>query len=184
MDTSFLKGLITIILVLLVLISKVAGKAKQKSRSERRRDVVFTGGTQGNNPAQGQQIPNRNTTTYGQNTSNYGNTMASKETGTKKPARTSGQNVVSPDIKKSKATTTDFLREKAEKTNREEQAERAERAGKTPAVRERRLGVRILPGDPVPHGARKVVCGYCGAENLLPCGDFSPHSCYFCWETI
>ena len=178
MDTSFLKGLITIIFVVLVLIGKAAGKAKQKNRSESRKDVIFTGGTQG------QYTANRNTTTYGQNTSNYGNTMASKETGTKKQVQTSGQNVISPVVKKSKAKTTDFLREKAEKSNREEQAERAERAGKTPAVRERRPGVRILPGDPVPHGARKVVCGYCGAENLLPCGDFSPHSCYFCRETI
>ena len=93
MDTSFLKGLITIIFVVLVLIGKAAGKAKQKNRSESRRDVIFTGGTQG------QYTANRNTTTYGQNTSNYGNTMASKETGTKKQVQTSGQNVISPVVK-------------------------------------------------------------------------------------
>lgn len=43
---------------------------------------------------------------------------------------------------------------------------------------------RLYEGDSVPNGKRCVVCGYCGAENLVPMTARERYSCYFCREQI
>lgn len=43
---------------------------------------------------------------------------------------------------------------------------------------------RLYEGDSVPNGSRCVVCGYCGAENLVPMMPKEHYSCYFCRERL
>ena len=45
-------------------------------------------------------------------------------------------------------------------------------------------GRQLLLGDPVPANCRCVICGYCGAENLLPLNSRDRYCCYFCREAL
>lgn len=47
-----------------------------------------------------------------------------------------------------------------------------------------RAAERLYEGDRVPSGKRCIVCGYCGAENLVPVIMRDRYSCYFCREPI
>lgn len=82
-------------------------------------------------------------------------------------------------------TTTAYLMEKAEADQREHAREKYEEqkrlyetsGGLTPAE-------RYLDGDTIPQGRKCVICGYCGAENLIPIVPKTKYSCYFCREAI
>lgn len=82
-------------------------------------------------------------------------------------------------------TTTAYLMEKAEADQREHAREKYEEqkrlyetsGGLTPAE-------RYLDGDTIPRGRKCVICGYCGAENLIPIVPKTKYSCYFCREAI
>lgn len=47
-----------------------------------------------------------------------------------------------------------------------------------------RVAERLYEGSSVPNGKRCIVCGYCGAENLVPMMPREHYSCYFCREQI
>ena len=47
-----------------------------------------------------------------------------------------------------------------------------------------RVAERLYEGDTVPNGKRCIVCGYCGAENLVPTIPRERYSCFFCREPI
>lgn len=47
-----------------------------------------------------------------------------------------------------------------------------------------RVAERLFDGDAVPNGKRCSVCGYCGAENLVPMMSREKYSCYFCREPL
>ncbi|MCI9464544.1 MAG: hypothetical protein HFI48_11775 [Lachnospiraceae bacterium] len=47
-----------------------------------------------------------------------------------------------------------------------------------------RVAERFYEGSAVPNGKRCVVCGYCGAENLVPMMPRERYSCYFCREAV
>ena len=46
------------------------------------------------------------------------------------------------------------------------------------------VALRLMEGDPVPEGYRKIKCPYCAADNLVTkhCKEY--HSCYFCRVAI
>lgn len=82
-------------------------------------------------------------------------------------------------------STTEYLNRKAELDNREHQKERLERKR---AERQNYGNIvyagRWMEGDPVPPSRRLVICGYCGAENLVPVNDRTAYHCYFCREKL
>lgn len=91
-------------------------------------------------------------------------------------------------IKKAKNdgnSTTAYLMEKAEADQREHAREKYEeqkrlyetRGGLAPAE-------RYLDGETIPQGRKCVICGYCGAENLIPIVPKTKYSCYFCREPL
>lgn len=86
---------------------------------------------------------------------------------------------------KNETTMTDYLAEKARKEEMNKESEVRKNQAKT-AMSERGLmiGERLLYGDPVPSGKTKVVCNYCGAENLLPYTIGGKYHCYFCREIL
>ena len=96
--------------------------------------------------------------------------------------------VTKPMVKEAKTdgnSTTAYLMEKAEADQREHAREKYEeqkrlyetRGGLPPAE-------RYLDGDAIPQGKRCVICGYCGAENLIPMVPKTKYSCYFCREQL
>lgn len=82
-------------------------------------------------------------------------------------------------------STTAYLMEKAQADAREHAKEKMEEQKR---LREARgnlaVAERLFDGDPVPQGKRCVVCGYCGAENLVPMTPRTSYSCYFCREPL
>lgn len=91
-------------------------------------------------------------------------------------------------IKKAKNdgnSTTAYLMEKAEADQREHAREKYEeqkrlyetRGGLAPAE-------RYLDGETIPQGKKCVICGYCGAENLIATVPKAKYSCYFCREPL
>lgn len=82
-------------------------------------------------------------------------------------------------------STTAYLMEKAQADAREHAKEKMEEQKR---LREARgnlaVAERLFDGDPVPQGKRCVVCGYCGAENLVPTMPRTSYSCYFCREPL
>ncbi len=82
-------------------------------------------------------------------------------------------------------STTAYLAKKAEEDAREHAREKWEEEKR---LRESRGGLAVagrhLEGDPLPQGSRCVVCGYCGAENLVPMILRTRYSCYFCREAL
>lgn len=86
---------------------------------------------------------------------------------------------------KSETTMTDFLAEKARKEVMNKESEARINQAKT-AMSQKGLimGERLFYGDPVPSGKTKVVCKYCGAENLLPYSIGGKYHCYFCREIL
>lgn len=95
-----------------------------------------------------------------------------------------GQSVM-PASQSQKGTTTAYLNAKARQDaiehakNDMEEQRRLERAHGNIRVAE-----RLFDGDSVPDGKRCVVCGYCGAENLVPFIQREPYGCYFCREIL
>lgn len=82
-------------------------------------------------------------------------------------------------------STTDYLRQKAvldEAGHRQEKRQEDQRArwetGGLPAAK------RLIEGDSVPQGMRRVACSYCGADNLVPQGSRQRYTCYFCREEL
>lgn len=47
-----------------------------------------------------------------------------------------------------------------------------------------RVAERLYEGNAVPNGKRCIICGYCGAENLVPMMPRERYSCFFCREPI
>lgn len=82
-------------------------------------------------------------------------------------------------------TTTAYLMQKAEEDAREHAREKVEEQKR---LYETRGGLavaeRYLLGDMIPQGKRCVICGYCGAENLIPAQPRTKYCCYFCREAL
>lgn len=100
------------------------------------------------------------------------------KTGTGRPA-------VQKKDEESDMSTTDYLRQKAvldEAGHRQEKRQEDQRArwetGGLPAAK------RLIEGDSVPQGMRRVACSYCGADNLVPQGSRQRYTCYFCREEL
>lgn len=82
-------------------------------------------------------------------------------------------------------STTAYLMEKADADAREHEQEKLEEQQRL--FRSRgglEVAERLYDGDPIPRGKRCVVCGYCGADNLLPAAARNTYSCYFCREPL
>ena len=85
----------------------------------------------------------------------------------------------------SKHSTMGYLHEKAKQDEEEHRKEEAETARKMRQRSDGRTpGRQLLLGDPVPANCRCVICGYCGAENLLPLNSRDRYCCYFCREAL
>ena len=82
-------------------------------------------------------------------------------------------------------STTAYLMEKAAADQREHAREKFEEQRR---LYETRGGLsaaeRYLDGDAIPQGKKCVICGYCGAENLIPMIPRTKYSCYFCREPL
>ena len=48
----------------------------------------------------------------------------------------------------------------------------------------RKAARQLYIGDPVPQGMRRVKCGYCAADNLVPFAARNEYKCYFCHYDI
>lgn len=84
-----------------------------------------------------------------------------------------------------KHSTMGYLHEKAKQDEEEHRREEAETARKMRQRSDGRTpGRQLLLGDPVPADCRCVICGYCGAENLLPLNSRDRYCCYFCREAL
>lgn len=82
-------------------------------------------------------------------------------------------------------STTAYLMEKAEADAREHAKEKMEEQRRLQNARGGlAVAERLYDGDPVPQGKRCIVCGYCGAENLVPMMPRTSYSCYFCREPL
>lgn len=82
-------------------------------------------------------------------------------------------------------STTAYLNEKARQDALEHAREDMEEQRRLEwAHGSMRVAERLLDGDSVPEGKRCVVCGYCGAENLVPFIQREPYGCYFCREML
>ena len=81
--------------------------------------------------------------------------------------------------------TTAYLMEKAAADAKEHERERLEEQKR---LYEARGGLavaeRYLAENAIPQGKKCVVCGYCGAENLIPVMPGTRYSCYFCREPL
>lgn len=85
----------------------------------------------------------------------------------------------------SSGSTTAYLNEKARRDAIEHAREdREEEMRLNKAYGGLRAAERLYEGDSVPQGKRLCVCGYCGAENLLPVTSRERFSCYFCREPL
>lgn len=97
---------------------------------------------------------------------------------------------IKPAVKETKEdkdshATTAYLKEKAEEDARQHAKEKFEEQKR---LYETRGGLavaeRYLDGDLIPQGKRCVICGYCGADNLVPMQPRTRYSCYFCREAL
>lgn len=104
-------------------------------------------------------------------------TSASSTSQTKKPSAAQSE--------PPKHSTMGYLHEKAKQDEEEHRKEEAETARKMRQRSDGRTpGRQLLLGDPVPANCRCVICGYCGAENLLPLNSRDKYCCYFCREAL
>lgn len=95
-----------------------------------------------------------------------------------------GQQAVKPQADTAGSTMA-YLEEKAKQDAREHAREKlAENKRLYENSGGRCAAERLYDGDPVPRGKRCVVCGYCGAQNLLPVTARERYSCYFCREPL
>ena len=83
-------------------------------------------------------------------------------------------------------STTELLREKAMQDEMEHRREKQQQERENELHHGRlRYAERLVEGDPVPAGKRRIVCAYCNADNLVPVHDFSTkYNCYFCREQL
>lgn len=85
----------------------------------------------------------------------------------------------------SSGSTTEYLNEKARMDAVEHAREdREEEMRLNKAYGGLRVAERLYEGDNVPQGRRLCVCGYCGAENLIPTMARERFCCYFCREPL
>ena len=83
-------------------------------------------------------------------------------------------------------STTELLREKAMQDEMEHRREKQQQERENELHHGHiRYAERLVEGDPVPGGKRRIVCAYCNADNLVPAHDFSTkYNCYFCREKL
>lgn len=80
---------------------------------------------------------------------------------------------------------TDFLANKAKKERLQQESDVRDQSKRNEKFQSGRTSAeRLIYGDPVPNNKRKVVCKYCGAENLVPNYVANYYKCYFCREDI
>lgn len=78
-----------------------------------------------------------------------------------------------------------YLEEKARQDAKEHAREKLEESRRLyENTGGRCVAERLFEGDSVPKGKKCIVCGYCGAENLVPMMPREHYSCYFCREQI
>lgn len=81
--------------------------------------------------------------------------------------------------------TTAYLMEKARQDEEEHAREKYEEQMRLNKARGGlRVAERLIDGDMPPRDKRCTVCGYCGAQNLLPMSPRERYSCYFCREPL
>ncbi len=81
--------------------------------------------------------------------------------------------------------TTAYLLEKARQDEEEHAREKYEEQMRLNKMRGGlRVAERLIDGDMPPRDKRCIVCGYCGAQNLLPMSPRERYSCYFCREPL
>lgn len=101
-----------------------------------------------------------------------------------KPSYSSGNSASSASAG-SGASTTDYLKKKAEEDARAHAKEKREEDERLRiSYGGLRAAERYLDGDSVPSGKRIVRCSYCYADNLVPFAFHEPMSCYFCREKL
>ena len=108
------------------------------------------------------------------------NTMPSGSSSQQNPA-------IPVSVRQEEATgsTTAYLNEKARQDAIEHAREdREEEMRLKKAYGGLRVAERLYEGDSVPQGRKLCVCGYCGAENLLPMMAREQFCCYFCREPL
>lgn len=78
-----------------------------------------------------------------------------------------------------------YLEEKARQDAIEHEMEKREEARRLyESSGGLRPAQRLYEGESVPNGCKCIVCGYCGAENLIPMMARERFSCYFCREPL
>lgn len=88
-------------------------------------------------------------------------------------------------VQKEDETMTAFLSRKADEGQKSQIAEdRKEELFRKQEATQLRIAGRLNFADPIPNGSRVEVCGYCGAENLVPMNSSEPYKCYFCREKL
>ncbi len=88
-------------------------------------------------------------------------------------------------VQKADETMTAFLSRKADEGQKSQVAEdRKEELFRRQEATSLRIAGRLNFADPIPNGSRVEICGYCGAENLVPMNSFEPYKCYFCREKL
>lgn len=140
------------------------------------------GGVKGNN-----SLPNTTATTPVQTLFGKVNEKSQGQQGAKppmaQPYKTAHEAI--REAREDGNSTTAYLMEKAEADQREHAREKFEEQKR---LYETRGGLavaeRYLDGDIIPQGKKCVICGYCGAENLIPIVPRTKYSCYFCREAL
>ena len=86
---------------------------------------------------------------------------------------------------KNETTMTDYLADKARKEEMNKESEARKSQAKVDLSQKGLImGERLLYGDPVPGGKTMMICGYCGAENIVPYMVKGKYHCYFCREIL
>lgn len=166
-------------LIIIILIITWVIRKKQK-------DALNDGG-KGAQQSQAAPTAARQERTVWQNTgSQYTATPAAGGmVGQQKPQHRKAKEEAIQAAKQDGNSTTAYLMEKAEADAKEHAREKFEEQKR---LHESKGGLavaeRLYDGDPVPQGKRCIVCGYCGAENLVPLTIRTRYSCYFCREPL
>lgn len=130
-------------------------------------------------------MPNMTVTTAQNSSGQRTNTQTIGRSGSTGSYRKAPEKRDADDAREDGHSTTAYLMEKAEADAREHAKEKMEEQRRLQSTRGGlAVAERLYDGDPVPQGKRCVVCGYCGAENLVPLASRMGYSCYFCREPL
>lgn len=130
-------------------------------------------------------MPNMTVTTAQNSSGQRTNTHTIGRSGSTGSYQKASEKRDADDAREDGHSTTAYLMEKAEADAREHAKEKMEEQRRLQNARGGlAVAERLYDGDPVPQGKRCIVCGYCGAENLVPMMPRTSYSCYFCREPL